>query len=182
MILLNKSELAAKLGVSLSTLSTWLERWPDFPAVRRGANGTEWQFNADAVAAFLRGKRDARAAADAAAYAESAPLLVGAFEDEAAPTSASERLKLAQVRILEDRLARERGFYVVKADMVAVLAEALPVIQRSLQAIPAGLVRRHKLPDPVAADLEALIAAEIHMMTRRLAAAGLMPAAEVDEG
>jgi phage terminase Nu1 subunit (DNA packaging protein) len=62
---LAKKEMAAVLGVSLHDLGRYLERWPDFPVVKRGGMGREWAFDGEAVRAFLAEKEAAaRLAAD----------------------------------------------------------------------------------------------------------------------
>ncbi|GBQ69693.1 phage DNA packing protein [Ameyamaea chiangmaiensis NBRC 103196] len=49
----NKRELARLLRVSLPTLTSWLDKWPEFPVVERGTNGVNWQFSVDDVVTFL---------------------------------------------------------------------------------------------------------------------------------
>lgn len=57
---MNKRELATVLGVSLPTISDYLERWPDFPVVKRGCLGQPWAFEPVAVRAFLAERDGAR--------------------------------------------------------------------------------------------------------------------------
>lgn len=57
MAILNKRELAHRLGISVPTLDQLLLRNPDFPVLTRGGNGRQWQFDGDAVAAFTEAKR-----------------------------------------------------------------------------------------------------------------------------
>jgi hypothetical protein len=52
---LDKSTLAAELGISRSTLDEYLRRKPGFPVVRRGGHGVAWQFDVPAVRTFLAG-------------------------------------------------------------------------------------------------------------------------------
>lgn len=57
-ISLNKKEMAKRIGVSLPTLTSWIERWPDFPIVERGTNGARYRFNPQHVLVFIREKQE----------------------------------------------------------------------------------------------------------------------------
>jgi hypothetical protein len=62
----NQRELAHRLGINRSTLSSWLLRYgDDFPVSERGTNGRDWVFNFTEVSNFLRAKREAQDAAAA---------------------------------------------------------------------------------------------------------------------
>lgn len=54
---LNKKEMAKRIGVSLPTLTSWIERWDDFPIVERGTNGARYRFNPRDVLLFISEKQ-----------------------------------------------------------------------------------------------------------------------------
>lgn len=56
-ISLNKKEMAKRIGVSLPTLTSWIERWDDFPIVERGTNGARYRFNPHDVLLFISEKQ-----------------------------------------------------------------------------------------------------------------------------
>lgn len=56
-VFLNKGQLARELSVSLPTLTSWLEKYENFPIVSRGRNGTSYQFDAEDVFPFLDQKK-----------------------------------------------------------------------------------------------------------------------------
>lgn len=59
MAIVNKRELAHRLGISAPTLDQLLLRNPEFPVLTRGGNGKQWQFDAEAAEAFMASKRQA---------------------------------------------------------------------------------------------------------------------------
>ncbi len=55
----NKTQLAHRLGISKSTLSSWILRYgADFPVQERGTNGRDYVFDFEEVFDFLRAKRE----------------------------------------------------------------------------------------------------------------------------
>jgi phage terminase Nu1 subunit (DNA packaging protein) len=166
--IVNMEEMADILRISIPTLKRLMKRYPDFPVVARGSNGVPWQFDADAVIAFVRARREAEAAASAERDADLAQIslpLEEAVPPEERALSASDRLKNAQAMLKEDEVARQRGFLVLTSEMRQRLAPAWAELGQSLQAMPATLGRRHNLPDAVVRDMRAMIAAkqrEIH--------------------
>ena len=54
---LNKKEMAKRIGVSLPTLTSWIERWDDFPIIERGTNGARYRFNAHDVLLYISEKQ-----------------------------------------------------------------------------------------------------------------------------
>ena len=59
MAILNKRQLAHRLGISIPTLDQALLRNPDFPVISRGGAGREWRFDEGAALAFVSAKRNA---------------------------------------------------------------------------------------------------------------------------
>lgn len=54
---LNKKEMAKRIGVSLPTLTSWIERWDDFPIIERGTNGSRYRFNPHDVLLYISEKQ-----------------------------------------------------------------------------------------------------------------------------
>lgn len=171
MPLVNKRELAALLECSLPTLAALIERYPDFPVVRRGSNGVEWQFDPEAVVAFLERKREEEAAEEAKRHELLAQFRLP-IDREPAPSAGglSPQQELAAVRAMQLRqaMAREARLLVPTTDVRMELAGALAALGRFLQNLPGQLARRHNLPEAVVRDMRASIAEQQEVFVRQL--------------
>ena len=160
--LVNMRELAVQLRTSRQTLSVWLDRWPDFPVVERGTNGREYQFDAHAVFAFLRARRDEQARSTAERD-QALSQLAFPFDppDDAPPEprlSLKDQVEALKLRRLQREEAERSGRLVEAAAVADLLTTCLTTLQRTLRAgiRQAGL--EHNLPDPVIRALESRLA------------------------
>jgi phage terminase Nu1 subunit (DNA packaging protein) len=167
----NLEEMARKLGVSRPTMRELIKRYPEFPVLREGTNGVPWQFDPEAVIAFVQARR----AEEEAGKAERSELLAQISLPESLLTPAedlqltpTERLKNAQAMIKEDELRKQRQFLVSTADMRQRLSFAWTPLNQALQALPGTLGRRHNLPDAVVRDMRRYIEAQQREIHRRL--------------
>lgn len=148
----NKRELAKLLKCSLPTLNELIDRYPDFPVVKRGSNGVEWEFDAQEVIDFLRMKEEAenRAAAERASLFKQFSLPIDAAAPEGAgDLSPSARRSLAEARLKERRLAIETGML---AEVPALRQNQTLVIGRLgrfFDNLPQQLAREFNLPEEV---------------------------------
>lgn len=151
----NMDEMAGILGVSLPTMRALLKRYEDFPVLSRGAKGIAWQFDPEAVVAFMRDQQEAERAAQAARDELLAQVVLPGLDppEGAGTVSAQDRLRTAQAMRAEDALAKERGFLVAKHEMRAALIGIWPELTRSILAIPGQMARQHNLPPAVERDM-----------------------------
>jgi phage terminase Nu1 subunit (DNA packaging protein) len=167
-VLINKRDLARKLGVSIPTVSAILDRYPDFPVEVRGRVGLEWQFNAADVQAFLAGKRAEEAATAGATrdafLAQASSRLEKADPGTATCGSAQERLAHARALAAEDKLARERSQLVRVEDLRIKLGPVFARIGEWMQALPADCAAHYNLSDAVVCDMRALINDELRQI------------------
>ncbi len=148
----NKRELARRvLNCSLPTLDDMLERWPDFPILRRGSNGVEWEFDAHKVVAFIRGKREEseREKERSAEFFQQFSLPIDDIAGDAKEMTPAQRVQLAQARIKERELAIESGLLVNTAELRQDLTALFARLGKFLDQLPARVARDHNLPDEV---------------------------------
>jgi phage terminase Nu1 subunit (DNA packaging protein) len=167
----NLEEMARKLGISRPTMREMITRYPDFPVLREGTNGVPWQFDPEAVIAFVQARR----AEEEAGKAERSELLaqISLPDSLLAPPedlqiTPSERLKNAQAMMKEDELRKQRQFLVATAEMRQRLSAAWTPLNQALQALPAAIGRRHNLPDDVVRAMRRYIEGQQRDLHRRL--------------
>jgi phage terminase Nu1 subunit (DNA packaging protein) len=160
MALVNKAELADLIRCSLPTLGKLIKKYPDLPVERRGRNGEQWQFDPDAVIAFLEAKRN-EAAEQASARAD----LLDQFRlpiDDQAPAedrslSPTQQLAAVKTRMLLAKEAREAGMLVPVSDVRMALTSAVSGLAQAHDGFTNRIGRRHNLPravmDEIAKDL-----------------------------
>jgi len=169
-ILVNKRDLALKvLRCSLPTLDAWIARDASFPVVTRGGNGVEWQFDPQAVLAYIATAKEAEEKAGAERQVFFAQFALPI--DEAAPPGSSDlspaqRLKIAKARQAEQQLARETGFLVETAKVRQALQTACAGMAKALQLLPRTICAEFNLPD----EIERAVGRRIADSQRRMVA------------
>jgi len=160
-MLVSKRELCAVLRISRPTLDNWLDRNDDFPVMERGGNGKEWQFDAAAVVAYLRDKKDQeqRDAAERAGRLQQFALPIDdvAADREAASLTPQERVAYARARQLERALARDSGLLVPTAEVRAALQIAIARLGRHLDSLVLQLARKHQWSPTVLRDTQGML-------------------------
>lgn len=187
MLTCNLDEMAGRLGVSLPTMRKLVKRYPDFPVVEQGRNGVPWVFDPHAVTGFIAAKRaeeaETKAKRDELLAQVSLPLEEAVPPDQR-PTSAADRLKLAQAMRAEDELSKQRGFLVPKIEMRQRLEACWAPMMQALLTLPGRMGRKYNLPDAVVRDMRLTVARELRDMHERLgdlATGAMAPANEHDE-
>lgn len=148
----NKRELAKLIECSLPTLNELIDRYADFPVAKRGSNGVEWEFDAQAVIEFLGEKKDAetRAATERANLFKQFSLPIDAQAPEGSTElSPTQRKAIAEARIKERRLAIETGLLAdvpqLRQNQTLVIAR----LGRFFDNLPPQLAREFNLPEEV---------------------------------
>ncbi len=152
---LTKRELHLKLGVSRPTLDAWIDRYPDFPIVERGTNGTPYRFDPVAVIAFLKAKQDEQAKRNAERDEQLAQLVLPLDRPSSEPgkiISAEERLKEAKANAAEIALGKEVG------PLEEKLLYTFGELNRHLTAFIRQLAREQNWPEPILLDAERRLA------------------------
>ncbi|MGI4976795.1 MAG: hypothetical protein ACRYG6_07615 [Janthinobacterium lividum] len=148
---LSLADMAARLEVSRETLRGWLRKWPDFPVLAHGTHGQRYQFDPDAVVAFVRLRRQPP---------RGASLDLSGGADSEAPRALRDQLDAAKLELLRrqnQRLARRELAARRELVSAAAVREALLVVLQHLgEAMRAGLAascRELNLPEAVAQAL-----------------------------
>lgn len=130
----NKSQMAKELNVSLPTLTSWIDKYDDFPIISRGRNGTSYKFNPSDVFQFLDQKKQAELEKQTDRDEKLASLqlsFTNLFPDEEAPALRSHEdvkksLDLAKLRQLHRKEAEACGLLVpaneLRDELMSVLA------------------------------------------------------------
>ncbi|HUC17783.1 MAG TPA: terminase small subunit [Acetobacteraceae bacterium] len=158
---LTKRELHLKLGVSRPTLDAWIDRYPDFPIVERGTNGTPYRFDPAAVIAFLRAKQDEQAKRNAERDEQLAQLVLPLDRPGSEPgkiISAEERLKEAKANAAEIALGKELGTLVQVGPLEEKLLHTFGELNRHLTSFIRQLAREQNWPEPILLDAERRLA------------------------
>lgn len=148
----NKAELAAKLGISLPTLSAWMMRYrPEFPVQSTGANGRSYVFDFDAVFEFLRVRREEQDKAGAERDEQLAQLRLpfdvpGADLPVSVKPSIADEIKALQLRKLQREEAERSGALVPAEQIGAALASVLGRLSRDTRAFLQQLGREQNWP------------------------------------
>lgn len=175
--LVNKRELARILDISLPTLGEMIERHGDsFPVERRGSNGIEWQFDPEAVVAFVRAQREQ----DAAEAEKRAELLsqFGLPLDQAAPADQAGQkptdiLTAWRARKIHHEMAKEAGELVWKATIRQQVTNEVLALRQFLTSAPASIMRRHGIPDAVIRTVSDAMLEQLAEFRRKMARSGL---------
>jgi len=171
-LLVTKKELASKiLNCALTTLSSLIDKYPDFPIHKRGAKGVEWLFDAVAVSDFLEQKRtEERKAVEAKteffnqfSLPVDVPELQG--HGELTPT---QRVALAKARLAERKLALETGMLVSKAEMRQAMAGPVAQLGHFLDALAGKVARRHGLSETVTTSMQSMINEQHRQFVREI--------------
>lgn len=154
-----KAELCARLGWSRPRLDRRLESDANFPVMKRGNRQGGWEFDIDAIVAYLDG-----AVLEQKAAAVPAPVAVVAPAAEGAPGAAhrgegtaSQRLKNAQAAREEDKLRLARGELLEAEEMRLVVGTMLAHLGKGIDGLPDMIVRRLSLPDDAAPVLREMV-------------------------
>ncbi len=157
----NKNELAKIISCSLPTLNALIDRHgDDFPIITRGTNGREYEFDADAVVAYLRAKDDA--ARQAGAEREELMRQYTLPVETETPSAAAglrpqELLALTRAEGLRRQQMRDAGFLVLVSDVRQTLTAAfIKLRQRQLQAVRQAC-RDSNIPEATIRTIEARI-------------------------
>jgi len=162
-----KAELANALGWTRPKLDRRLDSDPTFPVVTRGTRAGGWEFDLEAVRAYLAGEAPPAPAAKAAA-ARPAPTPRAARAEPPAPPpeatpgttakpsapaahagegTAKQRKDNAQAAMLEDKLRLSRKELVEAEEMRTVLATMLAHLSKGVDGIPVLMLKRLGLPE-----------------------------------
>ena len=149
-LLVNKRELAGMLGVSLPTISAWIDRYPDLPVAERGTNGREWKFDAVAVRDFLSAREENEKTQEAERQAAIAQLGMP-LEEGGAGEGLTARDRFENIKALraEDQLRLERGYLVSVPALRQAMTGAVARWNKSLNAELRQAGRDFNLPDAV---------------------------------
>jgi len=149
---LSLADLAVHLDVSRETLRLWIRKWPDFPILERGTHGQRYQFDPDAVAAFVRTRRQPPRAG-------SLDLSGGA--DGTVAQSLRDQLDVEKLELLRRQVERLTRLEVAaRRDLVPVaavlegLAAALQQFGKAMRASVAASCRDLNMPEAVARAFE----------------------------
>lgn len=154
-----KKQLCGELGWSRMKLDRRLLDDGAFPVKTRGTQAGGWEFDLDAVRAYLQ--PDAIEPEDEPELAAPPP---AAHTGEA---TARQRRDAAQAQLLEDKIRRSRGELVPVADIRLALSEGVARMSVSLNKMAETLVRRLNLPE----SAKAVIQQEIDDARRHLVVA-----------
>jgi phage terminase Nu1 subunit (DNA packaging protein) len=159
----NKAALAHWLGVSLPTLGRWMLRYgPEFPVLQTGTNGRDYQFDAAAVADFLRTKQAEQTAAKSAADEQLAQLrlpfdLPGA-EPPPKASSTKDEIEAWKLRKMQREEAEAAKKLVPAEAMRSAISSVLGRISRDSHAFLRQIAREHNWPPAMTASLEKRLA------------------------
>ncbi|WP_431276264.1 hypothetical protein ACQ858_08425 [Variovorax ureilyticus] len=151
-----KAELAAALGWTRPRLDRRLENDASFPVRKRGTRAGGWEFDVDAVVAYLDGQSVAQAEpaptpAPPAPEAKVAPYMGDVADTPGAAhrgeSTASQRLKNAQAAKVEDSLRKDRRELIDAEEMRLVLGTMLARLGKGLDSLSDMVVKRVGLPE-----------------------------------
>lgn len=160
-VIVNKAELAKRLGVSLPTIAALIDRYTDFPIVQKGTNGTPWRFDLAAVIAYVQAKRESEQASRAARDEQLAQLVLPielAPAEKPAGLSIKDQLDAARLRETLRKEAIANGDLVPAAEMQDAVTTLLATLNRGLHQFLGQLAREQSWPDPVLAAARARLA------------------------
>ena len=146
----NLAEMADVLGVSLPTMREYIKRWPDLPVIERGGQGAAWQFDAPAVAAFVKAREDeekeAREQRNASLAQMSLPDDLFAADPQTAGMSATDLGKYYRALREGDELAKSRRLTISIGEGRQHLEPAWAFLSQEMRAVPGIIGREFNLP------------------------------------
>jgi phage terminase Nu1 subunit (DNA packaging protein) len=151
----SKRDLCDALNWSRPTLDAHLLRDRNFPVIRRGSRGVEWQFDTEDVLAYLRGN-----VATAGSQGDTHPVSregSGTRVVHVGEATSRQRRDIVQAEILEEKLRRDRGELVLSADVKRVLSTILTHIGTSLDRFGGQLARHLNTSTSGEAAIRALL-------------------------
>ncbi|GCE81713.1 phage DNA packing protein [Komagataeibacter oboediens] len=159
----NKRELANRLRISLPTLTSWLDRWTDFPVVERGRNGVSWTFHLDEVLAFLTARREEEAAKEADRDAELMKLQLTLWPEPVAQPASTripikEQLDLARLQDLQMKQAERAGKLVNAEEVQDLFTSVFGRLGRDINVFIRQLGREQSWPDVMIRQAESKLA------------------------
>ena len=183
---IGKKELAAALNWSRPKLDRELLRNRNFPVVSRGDQSGGWQFDLEAVRAYLNGAPAPAPDTKKKAAAKTPPAIDKAqLRDAVAPplpapspsprrsaqhageASARQRKDEADAGLRELKLEVERGKYVLREEVRQVLISIFAGLGNDLDALPEEITKRCDLPESLAETIRALIDEARRTMAKR---------------
>jgi len=167
----NKRELAVCLGVSLPTVSAWIDRYPDFPIVERGTNGREWRFDVEAVRGFMRRREEEEERAETARAEQIRQVSLPTTDP--GDIAGNDVLTLDQIRAIRatDELRRSRGFLVSVPELRQAMTAAIARWSAAELSVLQQAGRDLALPEPVVRALQDRFADARRQFVRSLAEA-----------
>lgn len=159
-VFVSKVELASTLRISLPCLDRWIDRWPEFPIEQRGGKGKAWQFDPEAVGAFLQGKRDEenekKTARDEALAQFVLPLAITSEPVAPVPAGISldDQIKAERLTAMRISTAEKAGELVQVGLLREVLTERLAELNSLLHGALRLAARELHLPDDVLRNID----------------------------
>ena len=157
---IGKAALCEMLGWSRPKLDRTISRDSNFPVAQRGSQAGGWEFNPNAVRAYLNGDAPAPRRADPPApAAEPQEEVQEAPEEEGAPVlhrgekTARERRDVAQAAILEAKLLQTQGELLRVDEVKDVLGLMLAHLAKGLDGLPERIIKRLQLRTDIALQI-----------------------------
>jgi phage terminase Nu1 subunit (DNA packaging protein) len=147
----NRAGLAQALGCALTTIDAMVKRWPEFPVVERGGPGRQWEFDAEAVVAFLQGKRneEERSRAEKDEMLAQLTLLPARRDEAGRPLSIDDEIKASKLRAIQREEMKENRFLVPTHEVRRALERALTRYVQVQESALQRVVKTHNLPEAV---------------------------------
>ena len=167
--IIGKVELASRLGWSRPFLDRRLKRDPRFPIKEPGSQGKgrSWQFDYEAVLKYLSAEnKNLSESSDQESYpptSENDDGIAASSDAQQYPVddvkegTARARRDMAQAKIFEDKLARDRGELVHIEDMRQTASLAMMHLGKGLDALPNQIVDRLGLSPEHALTIRSMI-------------------------
>lgn len=177
--IVNQTELAEILGVSVPTLATL--RRQGMPVEKEGGNGIGYEYDAEACVDWFREHRAERSRAEGARREKIAELRKGLFGEELEADDPFDGISPAEIRTLteaarsRDVLERQRGTLVPLDRVLADYQATFAFIRAQILGLPDKLARELALePDDVEAvhRISVDTVSTLHRMLRQDEVAG----------
>lgn len=140
---LNRSQLAAAFNTSENTIDRW--RKDGMPVEQEGTNGQAYTFQLSKCWAWQCAREDARKAAsekaDRSVQQMRMEMIGGSVGETEMSLSNRERREIYEVTVAYDKLAKERGELVPRAEVIKLLDEVLSKVRSGVVGLPDRLVR-----------------------------------------
>ena len=155
----NKAELALRLGISLPTLTGWMQRYPEFPIASRGSNGRSYAFDFAAVFEFLRSRQEeqsqAKAERDEALAQLRLPFDLPNVEPPPKTASPKEELDAWRLRKFQREEMEKAGKLIPTDIVLPAITGVLARLNRDAHSFLRQLARENNWPDPYTRTVEA---------------------------